>query len=205
MRSVFSSKPIASAKRRTDRGLTTAHGTPCRPQQAEGAASHIRRSPPSQRARRACSRQNAASCRSRPRSLEPQRLVRRGPTRASKFSDETSTPQMIFVTVTCLVHAIDNRATVRSCVTRGSGPKAHPRLWPEGDGRRPPREGSGGHRTPSPHRSHHNAMPNSRYKGGWETARWQVGRKQSRANELPSPVRRRKNIAFHTNRVSTSI
>src|SRR4051794_37474082 len=72
------------------------------------------------------------------------------PTRASRVCEPTSTPQMTSVTVTCLVDATGNRATVRSCVT------PRPRLVPRlpcgyglgGRGRQPPRTGSGGHRIP---------------------------------------------------------
>src|SRR6185312_5794126 len=35
----------------------------------------------------------------------------------SSLAFETSTPQIVFFTVTCLVHAIGTLATVRSCVT----------------------------------------------------------------------------------------
>src|SRR5205823_10500308 len=71
------------------------------------------------------------------------------PTRASSVVALTSTPQIRFVTVTCLVHAIDNRATVRSCVTlRQAVPRLTRGCCLRWDGRRAPRTGSGGHRTP---------------------------------------------------------
>src|ERR1700739_2681664 len=40
-----------------------------------------------------------------------------GSTQTSSLAFETSTPQIVFFTVTCLVHAIGTQATVRSCVT----------------------------------------------------------------------------------------
>src|ERR1039457_4512317 len=44
------------------------------------------------------------------------------PTRASRDLEAISTPQMILVTVTCLVCAIESLATVRSCVTWAAVP-----------------------------------------------------------------------------------
>src|ERR1035437_775859 len=44
------------------------------------------------------------------------------PMRASREAEEISTPQMMRVTVTCLVCAIGSHATVRSCVTRAAVP-----------------------------------------------------------------------------------
>ena len=40
-----------------------------------------------------------------------------GSMQTSSLAFETSTPQIVFFTVTCLVHAIGTQATVRSCVT----------------------------------------------------------------------------------------
>src|ERR1700758_1880461 len=40
-----------------------------------------------------------------------------GSTQTSSLAFETSTPQIVFFTVTCLVHAIGTQATVRSYVT----------------------------------------------------------------------------------------
>ena len=40
-----------------------------------------------------------------------------GSIQTSSLAFETSTPQIVFFTVTCLVHAIGTQATVRSCVT----------------------------------------------------------------------------------------
>src|SRR3954468_20639403 len=72
------------------------------------------------------------------------------PTRASRVCEPTSTPQMTSVTVTCLVDATGNRATVRSCVTprRRLVPKLPCGYGLGGRGRQPPRTGSRGHRTP---------------------------------------------------------
>src|SRR6266849_28243 len=44
------------------------------------------------------------------------------PMRASSEAEEISTPQIMRVTVTCLVGAIGSHATVRSCVTRAAVP-----------------------------------------------------------------------------------
>src|SRR5690348_12467629 len=41
-----------------------------------------------------------------------------GSMQTSSLAFETSTPQIVFFTVTCLVHAIGTQATIRSCVTR---------------------------------------------------------------------------------------
>src|SRR3954449_8131285 len=71
------------------------------------------------------------------------------PTRASRVCEPTSTPQMTSVTVTCLVDATGNRATVRSCVTpRRLVPRLPCGYGLGGRGRQPPRTGSGGHWTP---------------------------------------------------------
>src|SRR5437660_1364242 len=40
-----------------------------------------------------------------------------GSMQTSSLAFETSTPQIVFFTVTCLVHAIGTQATVQSCVT----------------------------------------------------------------------------------------
>jgi hypothetical protein len=45
-----------------------------------------------------------------------------GPMRASNDTEEISTPQMVRVTVTCLVCAIGSHATVRSYVTWAAVP-----------------------------------------------------------------------------------
>src|SRR6516164_8877855 len=88
-----------------------------------------------------------------------------GPIRACREREATSTPQMIFVTVTYLVCAIGSQATVRSCVTAAAVPKAPPRLFNRRDhGRRPPR---GGVRCLGPLAAtfHHSLPPLYRYKG----------------------------------------
>src|ERR1700722_15816689 len=69
-----------------------------------------------------------------------------GSMQTSSLAFETSTPQIVFFTVTCLVHAIGTQATVRSCVTwrrsqslthgcsrRGNGRHRHA-LWPVATG-----------------------------------------------------------------------
>src|SRR5690242_7378553 len=65
----------------------------------------------------ACSRQNAAS--SAMPAVSLLKLASRcpGSMQTSSLAFETSTPQIVFFTVTCLVHAIGTQATVRSCVT----------------------------------------------------------------------------------------
>ena len=71
-----------------------------------------------------------------------------GPMRASNVCEETSTPQMMFVTVTCLARTIAVQATVRSCVTTAAVPKLTHGCCLRGYGRRPPRAGTGGRRSP---------------------------------------------------------
>src|SRR5690349_2689285 len=63
----------------------------------------------------------------------------------SSLAFETSTPQMIFITVTCLVRAIVNPPTVRSYVTRRRS-QAHHGCLPEGYRATSPRALAGGHR-----------------------------------------------------------
>ncbi|SFJ42824.1 hypothetical protein SAMN02799642_04368 [Methylobacterium brachiatum] len=107
-----------------------------------------------------CSRQNVAS------SAWPSGVLatcRHGPwrpMRASSVAAPTSTPQMMSVTVTCLVHATGCRATVRSCVTRRPPvPKLSHGCGLRGDGRQRPRARVGGHR---PSRSPHLTIPKGR-------------------------------------------
>src|SRR6186713_3139786 len=65
----------------------------------------------------ACLRQNAANFAMPAVSLS--KLANRcpGSMQTSSLAFETSTPQIVFFTVTCLVHAIGTQATVRSYVT----------------------------------------------------------------------------------------
>jgi hypothetical protein len=63
------------------------------------------------------------------------------PMRTCKEREETSTPQMILITVTCLLRAIEISGDCSVVRASGGNPKAPLRLLPEGDGRRPPREG----------------------------------------------------------------
>src|SRR3954453_4061439 len=148
MRSVFSRKPIASAKRRTARGLTIAVARPAPHSMAKASRSY----PPvalSATKPTWCSLQNAINSVIPAPLLVKRRIAPSRPSRTSSAAEQTSTPQIRSVTVTCLVHAIDNRATVRSCVTLQ---QAVPRLTSgccrRGNGRRTPRTGSGGHLTP---------------------------------------------------------
>ncbi len=146
IRSVFSKSPIASAKRRTARGLASAAGRP-----SAQSKPKARRSYPPVASRTTmptrCSRQKARSART-PSTVLANRAVRPARcTQASSQALDTSTPQMI--SVTCLVHAIVHRATVRSGVT---GRQVVPRL-PRGcdlraGGRRLPRRVPGGRREP---------------------------------------------------------
>src|SRR5215218_8797369 len=149
MRSVFSRKPIASAKRRTARGLTIAVARPAPHSMAKASRSYP---PVASSATKPtwCSLQNAINSVIPAPSLVKRHIAPSRPSRTSSAAEQTSTPQIRSVTVTCLVHAIDNRATVRSCVTLQ---QAVPRLTSgccrRGNGRRAPRTGSGGHLTPS--------------------------------------------------------
>ena len=148
MRSVFSRKPIASAKRRTARGLTIAVARPALHSMAKASRSYP---PVASSATKPtwCSLQNAINSVIPAPSLVKRRIAPSRPSRTSSAAEQTSTPQIRSVTVTCLVHAIDNRATVRSCVTLQ---QAVPRLTSgccrRGNGRRAPRTGSGGHLPP---------------------------------------------------------
>src|SRR4051812_32347920 len=148
MRSVFSRKPIASAKRRTARGLTIAVARPAPHSMAKASRSYP---PVASSATKPtwCSLQNAINSVIPALSLVKRRIAPSRPSRTSSAAEQTSTPQIRSVTVTCLVHTIDNRATVRSCVTLQ---QAVPRLTSgccrRGNGRRAPRTGSGGHLTP---------------------------------------------------------
>src|SRR4051794_20216431 len=148
MRSVFSRKPIASAKRRTARGLTIAVARSALHSMAKASRSYP---PVASSATKPtwCSLQNAINSVIPALSLVKRRIAPSRPSRTSSAAEQTSTPQIRSVTVTCLVHAIDNRATVRSCVTLQ---QAVPRLTSgccrRGNGRRAPRTGSGGHLTP---------------------------------------------------------
>jgi hypothetical protein len=149
MSSLFSKVPIASANRRTLRGLRMAQGTPASHSRLKGSFSY----PPVasmatnstswllQKAARAWMPSGARS------------KLREGPScpiRASKVFDETSTPQMILATVTFLVRAIGDQATVRSCVTAAAVPMLIHGCSRRGNGRRQPRDGPGGRRV---HRS----------------------------------------------------
>src|SRR3954463_4666715 len=148
MRSVFSRKPIASAKRRTARGLTIAVARPAPHSMAKANRSYP---PVASSATKPtwCSLQNAINSVIPALSLVKRRVAPSRPSRTSSAAEQTSTPQIRSVTVTCLVHAIDNRATVRSCVTlQQAVPRLTSGCCQRGNGRRTPRTGSGGHLTP---------------------------------------------------------
>src|SRR3954463_15723722 len=148
MRSVFSRKPIASAKRRTARGLTIAVARPAPHSMAKASRSYP---PVASSATKPtwCSWQNAINSVIPALLLVKRRIAPSRPSRTSSAAEQTSTPQIRSVTVTCLVHAIDNRATVRSCVTlQQAVPRLTSGCCQRGNGRRTPRTGSGGHLTP---------------------------------------------------------
>src|SRR4051794_41081879 len=148
MRSVFSRKPIASAKRRTARGLTIAVARPAPHSMAKVSRSYP---PVASSATKPtwCSLQNAINSVIPAPLLVKRRIAPSRPSRTSSAAEQTSTPQIRSVTVTCLVHAIDNRATVRSCVTlQQAVPRLTSGCCQRGNGRRTPRTGSGGHLTP---------------------------------------------------------
>ena len=147
MRSVFSRTPIASAKRRTSRGLRIAQGRSCAHRRAKGLFSYP---PVASIATRPTPWlwQNAASAATPSAVLAKRWKAPARPMRASRCVDETSTPQMMSVTVTCLVRATAHRATVRSCVTKATVPKLIRGCSRRGNGRPPPREGTGGRPPP---------------------------------------------------------
>ena len=160
--SVFSRLPMASAKRRTWRGLTMAVGRPAAQRWAKGACSYP---PVASMAQRStlCRRQKAARA-SRPGGVLAKRWYAPArPMRASRCVLLMSIPQRMLVTVTCLVHATGNRATVRLCVTRR---RPVPRLT-HGcclgeDGRQPPRGRRGGGAPPPPPPGATRSLPNPR-------------------------------------------
>ena len=145
IRSVFSRMPIASAYRRTLRGLVSAQLIP-----VSHSSTKARRSYPPlasiTTSVTACSRQNLDSSAMPAASLSKLANRRPGSMQTSSLAFETSTPQIVFFTVTCLVHAIGTQATVRSCVTwrrsqssptvvagGGNGRRRHA-LWPVATG-----------------------------------------------------------------------
>ena len=148
MRSVFSSSPIPFAKSRIARGLSKATGTPPAHSKAKACFSY----PPLASIATSstlCCRQNAASSAMPSAVLRKERAGPEGPTKASREVEETSTPQIVLVTVTCLVRAMESLATVRSCVTAAAVPKSSTTVAHRRDhGRRPPREGFDLGRTP---------------------------------------------------------
>src|SRR5665213_2948298 len=95
-----------------------------------------------------CLRQNAASALTPSASLSNVPKGPSGPIRASSFFDATSTPQMILVTVTCLVRATVNQPTVRSCVTTAAVPMLRNGCRQRRHGSAPPRERADGHPLP---------------------------------------------------------
>src|SRR3954470_6442657 len=139
---------MALAKLRTEHGLTMAAGKPAAQSWPKGCLSY----PPVASITTSSTpwlRQKAASASMPSMVLGNCCQAPLRPTRASRVWEPTSTPQMTSVTVTCLVDATGNRATVRSCVTpRRLVPRLPCGYGLGGRGRQPPRTGSGGHRTP---------------------------------------------------------
>src|SRR6185437_4244286 len=147
MRSVFSRRPMASANHRTERGLARATGTPCLHRRTKANFSYP---PVASMATRATpfSRQNVASASIPGVSLVKRRTSAPGRRTTSRLPEDTSTPQMSLVTVTCLVRASVAPATVRSCVTTAMVPKLTRGCGLRWGGRQSPREGADGHRPP---------------------------------------------------------
>src|SRR6185437_15374604 len=147
MRSVFSRRPMASANHRTERGLARATGTPCLHRRTKANFSYP---PVASMATRATpfSRQNVASASIPGVSLVKRRTSAPGRRTTSRLPEDTSTPQMSLVTVTCLVRASVAPATVRSCVTTAMVPKLTRGCGLRWGGRQSPREGAYGHRPP---------------------------------------------------------
>ena len=134
MRSVFSRMPIASAKRRTARGLTMAAGTPAA-HTRQTATSRIHRSPPSRQRRPGVvysgergqpGNPEAGRC---ARSAAPLRRGRAGP-RERSAADIYSTDEVRHGNLPC---PCDRQSSDCSVVrdTAAGGPMAHPRLLPE--------------------------------------------------------------------------
>src|SRR6185312_12019537 len=94
------------------------------------------------------SRQNVASASIPGGSLVKRRTSAPGRRTTSRLPEDTSTPQMSLVTVTCLVRASVAPATVRSCVTTAMVPKLTRGCGLRWGGRQSPREGADGHRPP---------------------------------------------------------
>src|SRR3954470_10460582 len=138
---------MALAKLRTEHGLTMAAGKPAAQSWPKGCLSY----PPVASITTSSTpwlRQKAASASMPSMVLGNCCQAPLRPTRASRVSEPASTPQMTSVTVTCLVDATGNRATVRSCVTpRRLVPRLPCGYGLGGRGRQLPRTGSGGHWT----------------------------------------------------------
>ena len=141
MRSVFSSQPIPSANRRTQRGLRMATARPKAQSWLKACFSY----PPvasMATSSTPCWRQNSARPAIPSGVLGKQHSGPSQPMRACKSTEQTSTPQMILDTVTCLVRAIEKSGDCSVVRASGGGPKAHPRLLNQRDhGRRQPRGG----------------------------------------------------------------
>src|SRR5438445_1796114 len=131
MWSVLSSRPMPSAKRRTARGLSRVTGKPRAHSKAKGCFSY----PPvasMATSSTPCCWQKAANSAQPSGLLGKERVGPWGPIPASREKEETSTPQIILATVTCLVRAMESLATVRSCVTAAAVPKLPRGCLPEG-------------------------------------------------------------------------
>src|SRR5438445_4755911 len=163
MWSVLSSRPMPSAKRRTARGLSRVTGKPRAHSKAKGCFSY----PPvasMATSSTPCCWQKAANSAQPSGLLGKERVGPWGPIPASREKEETSTPQIILATVTCLVRAMEVWRTVRSCVTAAAVPKL-----PRGGCQRVAgalRRARGSRsRTPRLRHFHHNLSRLTRYKG----------------------------------------
>src|SRR6185437_14015900 len=138
---------LVSANHRTERGLARATGTPCLHRRTKANFSYP---PVASMATRATpfSRQNVASASIPGVSLVKRRTSAPGRRTTSRLPEDTSTPQMSLVTVTCLVRASVAPATVRSCETTAMVPKLTRGCGLRWGGRQSPREGADGHRPP---------------------------------------------------------
>src|SRR5882762_6905482 len=162
MRSVFSSRPMPSAKRRTARGLSRATGKPCAHSKEKDCFSY----PPvasMATSSTPCCRQKASNSALPSGVLGKERAGPWGPIQASREKEETSTPQNHLGHGNLPCTCDGSLATVRSCVTAAAVPKLPRGGCQRGYGRRPPREGFE-ISNPSQRHSHLNLSPLSRYK-----------------------------------------
>src|SRR6267378_3790966 len=160
MRSVFSSRPMPSAKRRTARGLSRATGKPCAHSKAKDCFSY----PPVASLATSstpCCRQKTVNSARPSEVLGKERAGPWGPIPASREKEETSN-HLGHGNLPCT--CAGSLATVRSYVTAAAVPKLPRGGCQRGYGRRPPRAGLE-ISNPSQRHSHLNLSPLSRYKG----------------------------------------